>query len=226
MATIAAALIAAGGTYYATRQANKRSGQDRQMSELLAKNSELAGEYGRDFLGKSRNALGPVYDYYRALASGDRNSVMQYLGPEFEAQSDGARRAFQTSSELSPRSGTAVEANSRIPMDNAAAIARILRGARPAGIEGLATLGTNWGSLGMSGLSQSGSGAGQLLGYNTGRRNEARQAGMDAGDSAYAIFKLISEAANSNRGQNQNGSLPAYSNSFWNVSQNAPGTGR
>lgn len=191
MATIAAAVIGAAGAYYASRQANKRSRQEREAADAVARNSATAGKYGEDFLGMSKGALGPVYDYYRNLATGDRQALSQYLSPEILAATQGQRRAFQTSSELSPRSGIATEATSRIPANNAAMISQLIAGARPAGIQGLATLGTNLGGLGMSGLGQGTAGAGAALGYEVGRRRDAQDAGAATGESLWNIFKLF-----------------------------------
>src|SRR3990167_1082187 len=98
MATIAAALIGAGVAYYGSRQANKRSRQEREAAEWMRENGMVAGDYGKDALARSKRALDPVYDYYSKLASGDRASAMQYLKPEIEATTAGSRRAFQTSS--------------------------------------------------------------------------------------------------------------------------------
>lgn len=202
MATIAAALIGAGSAYYAGRQAKKRSLAERQAEELMGRNAQLSGDFGKDMLGRSKQALDPVYDYFNRLATGDRESLMQQFGPELDAQNDLTRRAFQTNSEMSPRSGLSVEANSRLPMDNAGAIARLLMNARQTGIQGLGTLGTNWANLGLSGLGQGSSGAGQLLGYGADRRREQREAGLGAGESAFELFKLIQGAANNRSAQN------------------------
>lgn len=201
MATIAAALIGGGATYLAAKQAGKRSPQQREAERLLGENTKLASGYGTEMLDRSREALNPVYDYYRKLAGGDRNTLLQFLAPEISAQTDASRRAFQTQTELSPRSGIAVEQTQRMPMDNAAAIARLISGARPAGVQGLASLGTNWASLGMGGLRQGSAGASDILGYEAGRKRDARDAGLGAGESAYAIFKLIQDAA-ANRNRN------------------------
>lgn len=219
MATIAAAVIGAAGAAYAARQAGKRSRSERDAANALARNSQLAGEYGEDFLGKSKEALGPVYDYYRNLATGDRQALMQYLSPEILAQTQGSRRAFQTASELSPRSGIATEATSRIPMDNAAAISRLIMGARPAGVAGLATLGTNFGNLGMSGLGMGTSGANSMLGYEAGRRRDQQDAGAATGESLWNIFKLFQGTGAGTRTSTPGASSPNNSGvipgSFW-----------
>lgn len=200
MATIAAALIGAGATYYAGRQANKRSRSQRQMEDLMRRNAELTGGYGEEMLGYSREAMKPVYDWYTKLGTGDRDTLMQHFKPEIEAEGAAGRRAFQTSAELNPRSGIATERTSRIPIDNASAIARIISGGRAAGIAGLGELGSTWGSLGMRGLGQGSEGAGQFLDYGARRTRDSRESGAAAGDSAYAIFKLIQEAmANRNK---------------------------
>lgn len=222
MATIAAAVISAGAAYYASRQAGKRSKQERAAADALGRNSETAGRYGEDMLGMSKEALGPVYDYYMQLAGGDRESLMRYLSPEILAQTQGSRRAFQTGSELAPRSGMGTESVSRIPAENSAAIARLISGAHPAGVQGLATLGTNWGSLGLSGLGQGSGAAGQVLGYEQNRRADQRAAGEAAGSSAYEIFKLFQGAgggggANARGGGGGSGGStynPDYMN-FW-----------
>lgn len=223
MATIAAAVITAAGAAYAAKQAKKRSRGERNAADAVTRNSELAGQYGEDLLGMSKDSLGPVYDYYRNLATGDRQSLMQYLSPEILAQTQGSRRAFQTSSELSPRSGVATEATSRIPMDNAAMISRLISGARPAGIAGLATLGTNTGSLGMAGLGQGTAGMNSMLGYESGRRRDATDAGAATGESLWNIFKLF-QGAGGARGTNigagtsggSSGYIPgSLESSFW-----------
>lgn len=224
MATIAAALIGAGTTYWAGRQANKRSPQERQMETLMGQNAQLSGQYGKDMLGRSREALDPVFDHYRTLASGDRNALMQYFAPDIDRQTTATQQAFQTGMELAPRSGIATERNSAMPMNNAAAIARLLSSGRAEGLQGLNTLGTNWASLGMSGLSQGAGGAAQVLGYGADRRRDAMSQGQSAGDSAYAIFKLIQDAAaNRNAGAGAGGSMtPQTANSmmsFWGKGQ-------
>jgi hypothetical protein len=218
MATIAAAAIAAGATLYATKQAGKRSKQEQQAAALMNQNSALAGQYGKDLLGKSQSALNPVYDYYSKLATGDRSELMRFLSPEIMARSQASRQAFQTGSELAPRSGMGTESVSRIPGDNSAFLSQLFQSARPAGIQGLGTLGTNWGSLGMSGLGQSTSGAGSILGYEQGRRADQRQAGMDAGASAYELFKLFQgmQGAGAGSGGGGTNTKGNSSTSFWN----------
>lgn len=194
MATIAAAIVGAGATYYASKQASKKSKAQRDAESLVNKNAGLSSTYGEEMLGYSKDALSPVYDYYRKLGAGDRNTMMQYLKPQIESQSDSSRRAFQTASELSPRSGIDTAATSRIATDNAANIAKLLNSARSEGISGLGTLGTNWGNMGLAGLNQGSAGANQIVGYERQTKADQSQAGAAAGDSAYNIFKLFQEA--------------------------------
>lgn len=217
MATIAAAAIAAGASYYASRQAGKRSRQEREAADRMGRNAETAGEYGEDFLGMSKEALGPVYEYFKTLSTGDREALMRYLSPEIMAQTEGSKRAFQTGSQLAPRSGAGTEAVSAIPTQNSSAIARMIAGARPAGIAGLASLGTSMGSLGMSGLTGSNAATGGVLDYEGNRRRQQQQAGMDAASSAYEIFKMFQgngANAGSAGGGAGSGWNPEYMN-FW-----------
>jgi hypothetical protein len=206
MATIAAAALAAGATAYAAKQANKRSGSERRAEDQLNQNSQQAGMYGQQMLGQSKQALDPVMAYFQSLATGDREALMQYLSPEIAAQGQMSRQAFQTSSELSPRSGMGVEATSRIPFDNAAALSKLIASARPAGMQGLAQLGTQMAGLGFQGLGQGSAGAGQVLNYGADRRNDARSQGMMAGENAFELFKLIQGAA-ANRKAGNGGSF-------------------
>jgi hypothetical protein len=194
MATIAAAIIGAGATVYASRQANKRSKRQKAMEDLMAKNARLSGDYGERMLGRSEEALASVYERFRKLAGGDRTKLMEYLKPELERQSAAARGAYQSAAEFSPRSGLNVEANSRIPIDNAASIARMLNSGRAEGIRGLENLGSEWGRVGMAGLQQGAGGASDFLGYERQRRNDASAAGADAGASAFALWKMFQDA--------------------------------
>lgn len=222
MATIAAAIIGAGATYYAGRQANKRSKRQRQMEDVMANNAQLSGDYGARMLGRSEEALAPVYEHFKRLGTGDRQKLMEYFKPDIERQSMMSRQAFQNAAEFSPRSGIATERNSRIPIDNAASIANMLNSGRAEGIRGLGTLGTNWGQMGMAGLGQGAEGAGQYLGYESNRRRDASAAGAGAGEAAYALFRLFQDAQTGkpkNDGSNASWN-PDYMN-FW-----QSGTGR
>ena len=130
--------------------------------------------------------LGMAGDYYRKLASGDRNTTLEAIAPATNAaiaQNDAQKR--ELSNMGTARGGGAVGVNQQRDSDLMAKVDNMLFGARTAGAEGLAGVG---GTEAGVGLGQTGQGlqAGNLA---SGTAQELGREALASRGQSYDIHK-------------------------------------
>jgi len=194
------AIIGAAGTIGGALIGRKKSGEEKAGLAATTGRAEVetqAGEWGlgeaKRLLPKGEESIEQALSYYLPLLSGDRQAMMEAMGPEVNqivSQYDTGRRA---AAEFTPRGGGRTTALAELPFRKAGAITSLLQGARPGAAKAVSDIGFGVGDL-ASRLLPGSTGAGaQLLGYALQRRGQDIPAwekmGTSIGSLIYDIWK-------------------------------------
>jgi hypothetical protein len=194
------AIISAVGGYLASRKAGKQSGTDRDIQQQQLDAMKFLTPYGEDALNKSKTALEAPLGFYSRLAHGDRNALLQELSPELQSRDASDRATLSSVSELAPRGGASSDFLSKMPFRRNTDTANMLFGARKAGFEGLGTIGTNLGSMGLNAMSGGQAGGMNLLNYGLNRNRQQFDQGSQTGAGLFQIAKAFADAYGKRKG--------------------------
>lgn len=200
MATIAAAIIGAGATYYATQQAKKKSAQQKAMEAQQYGFGTQLGGFGTEQLKQGAANLQMPVGYFSRLAGGNRASALQSLSPELTALDQSDRSSMGAAAELAPRGGGSGDFYSRMPFRRNAQTQNLLFGARSNAMTQLAGIGQNQQQMGLNAISGGQAGNMGLLNFGLQRNNQQFQQGGDTGAGIYQIVKAFTDAYAKKRG--------------------------
>lgn len=202
-AAIIPAVISAVGGYLASKNANKKSSTTKQLEQQQLESSKFLVPFGQKALTQSSDALQAPLGFYSSLAHGDRNALLQNLSPELQSRDTSDEAATRSVAELAPRGGASSDFFSRMPFRRNTDTANMLFGARKAGNEGLATLGTNLASIGSNAISGGSTGGMNLLNFGLNSNRQAFDQGSQTGQGIFQLVKAFTDAYAKN-GQTQN----------------------
>lgn len=203
------AIISAVGGYLATKQAGKKSSTTKQLEQQQLDASKFLVPFGQKSLTQASDALQTPLGFYSQLAHGDRNALLQNLSPELQSRDASDEAATRSVSELAPRGGASSDFFARMPFRRTTDTANMLFGARRAGNEGLATLGTNLASMGSNAISGGTTGGMNLLNFGLNSNRQAFQQGSDTGQGIFQLVKAFTDAYSKNKTSNPWGVSPA-----------------
>lgn len=198
------AVISAVGGYLASKNANKKSSTTKQLEQQQLDASKFLVPFGQNTLTQGRDALQAPLGFYSQLAHGDRNSLLQSVSPELQSRATSDRATLSSASEMGARGGGSSDFLSKLPFQRNTDTANMLFGARKAGNEGMADIGTRLASIGSGALgSGAGIGANQLnFGLNANR--QAFDQGSQTGQSIFQLVKAFTDAYSKNGTTNSN----------------------
>ena len=116
----------------------------------LNKQADLVNQKGAQFDAMSTEALAPVLNYFKAIASGDPGALMQATMPERGRVIDQYDAARKSASISMPRSGGATSALLNSYVSEANQLSDITAGARKEGMTALGNLGVTTAGLSLS----------------------------------------------------------------------------
>jgi len=210
---VAASAVTAIGGYVASKNANKKSSTQKQLEKQQLDSSKFLIPFGQNALTQSRDALQGPLNYYSQLAHGDRNALLQNLSPELQSRDASDEATTRSVSELAPRGGASSDFFSRMPFRRNTDTANMLFGARRAGNEGLATLGTNLASIGSNAISGGATGGMNLLNFGLNQNRQAFDQGSQTGQGIFQLVKAFTDAWGKNKTDNPWGVSTAPSSS-------------
>lgn len=191
---IAGAVIGAGSTVYASKQAKKAAKGTKTQQEIeriVAENLKQTSPMGLDMLKRGQGNI-DIYDaFYKKLARGDRASALQLLAPQF-AMMDRQRAGGQGAQlMLAPRGGGSAEGNINSMDQSLAARNDAIMNLRTGSVDKLGASGMGEMGIGSSLLGQSsGSGLG-LMGAIQNTQNSAFDASRAAGAGMFQLLQML-----------------------------------
>lgn len=227
---IVVGVAGAGATAYSAHQAKKASqatGTQREIEGQTLENMRALNPYGLDFLKMGKANMGIYDQFYKTLASGDRNKALALLAPEFRTMDQMAATTAGSAMTLSPRGGGSGERNLQLRDQNQAGKNDTLINLRTDAIDKLGIEGGQQLSLGSTFLGQNAQTGMGLLGAIQSRRNSGFEQARSAGQGMFDILRMLgstgASAWQNYQARKQATQIPAYSNTLSNVAQYAPG---
>jgi len=135
------------------QKAKKAANDQKQISQQQEQQALALQPVGQHMLAQGEAAFNPVFSNYLRLATGDRNSILQSLYPEYSALQQQYGQAIQSANEFAPRGGgrlAAVYGNA--PFAMAGQRANLAYGARANALGGLGALGNSQTASGLGAL--------------------------------------------------------------------------
>lgn len=209
---IVAALISAYAGNRAAKKARKKSSTEKQLEQQLLSNTQQQNAYGKELINLSRDPIMSSTRFLNAAANGNREQLMEILGPELANISDGARQSIQTMAQLTPRSGLSAESMSRVPFQTALAQGKLMSDTRRDARTDLMSMGTNLASMGGSFLNSGSGGANNLLEIGRNRRNDSLNIGSSTSEGMMNLISGLMKAYTSGRGVGGGGGVNQLTN--------------
>jgi hypothetical protein len=191
---VAGSAISAIGGYVASKNASKKSSATKQLEQQQLDASKFLIPFGQNALSQGTDALQAPLGFYSQLAHGDRNSLLQSLSPQLQSTAASDRATLSSVSEMGARGGGSSDFLSKLPFQRNTDTANALFGARVAGNQGEAGIGSSLASIGAGAL---GSGAGigaQQLNFGLSQNNQQFQQGSATGQSIFQLLKAFTDA--------------------------------
>jgi hypothetical protein len=169
-------------------------GQTSEQKELT-KTETQAAKFGlssaESALPTATKAISQPLDFFKALLSGDRNTVMQTLQPEISSLTSAYNTGRKTAETFSPRGGGRGASLEELPFKKAADISNLVAGARTTGATGTADIGAMLAQLGLGELGAGGGIASSTVNQlETSKQNQQQQQAA-AGQSVGALIALL-----------------------------------
>ena len=194
--------IAAGAATYGASKLLGGGGSSTKPKDLaeqsLAKLAGVqaeAGEWGlgqaKELLPEARADIQKALGYYLPLLSGDRQAMMEAMGPEvnqISAQYDTAKRA---AAEFTPRGGGRTAALAELPFRKTGEITGALQKARPEAAGKVTDIGQLLASIGLGTMPGGGGAAASLLSSLTAERGQTMALWGDIGTGAGKILAQV-----------------------------------
>lgn len=193
-----------GGGGGAAAPSRMSEDERRLLADLEWRGGTLGG-FGSRQLDRTERLAGGAEEFFLKLLGGDPKAKMEFFAPEIEETQSQFDQALAGIERGVPRGGERNRALSQGRLGRAAAITRLLSGARPAGARGATQLSQITGGQGISavGGAAATSGAGLdfmlgLRGQQTARRGQNLKLGGDIGTS---IGTILASLLNRNKGK-------------------------
>jgi hypothetical protein len=121
---------------------NPYQGKAAAGADQLTKLSGSLADTGKSLTGQGQDALGPVLQYFKALAGGDRAALLEATAPDRARILDQYDTARKTVANTTPRGGGQAGAVSQLEGRQASDLVTSLSSARTSGANALAGLGS------------------------------------------------------------------------------------
>ena len=170
------------------------SGQSNQQKQITTAqtNSGLANlNTGASTTAEATSALQQPLDFFKALLSGDRNTIMSALSPEISTLSSQYNTGEQTAEEFAPRGGGRAATLESLPFQKAGQIETLVEGAQSKGATGVTDIGQLLGELGLNEQSLGLSGTGTAFNEAQAAKENAQTQQTAAGSAVGSLIGLL-----------------------------------
>lgn len=188
---VVAAVVGAAGSYLASREANKKTAEQRRMEGILGQNAQTGQRYGNEALAQGTQLQQQGIRQQQRLATGTRQDVLQELAPQLSMQDRMRRSAMSIDAALAPRSGVSAERRLGMRDDALADRNNAIMGITSQARNNLGMLGSEQVAQGMGFLGMGAQGANASLGWQRNNRNDAYQQSRDAGNSFFQMMEYL-----------------------------------
>ncbi len=169
-------------------------GQTSQQKDLTKTETDIA-KFGlgqaKENLPKASAGLSKVSDFFSALMSGDRNSILNVLAPEVDTLTSQYDTGRKTGEEFAPRGGGRGAALEELPFRKAGDINKLVQGAREKGAAGLTSVSSLFGQLGTSELGGGVNAANSAFGNIQDAKVNQQQQQAAAGSAIGGLIALL-----------------------------------
>jgi len=148
------------------------------------------GEAKKNLPAAAESLKGPK-DFFTALMSGDRKTILDTLAPEVDTLTSQYDTGKKTAEEFAPRGGGRAAVLEELPFRKAGEINKMVQGARTTGASGLESVAQLFGSLGTSELGGGLSAANSAFSNTQAAKENAQQQQAAAGQAVGALIALL-----------------------------------
>jgi len=142
-------------------------------------------------LPQATTALQGPLKFFQALLSGDRSTIMSALSPEISSLTSQYATASKTQQEFAPRGGGRAASLEEKPYAEAGTIEQLIQGAQETGAEGVSSIASMLGQLGLGELGVSSSTAANTVSQlQTSQQNQQQQQAA-AGSAIGGLVALL-----------------------------------
>jgi hypothetical protein len=169
-------------------------GQTDQQKQLTTAETDIAkfglGE-AKQNLPQARTSRQQPLNFFQALLSGDRNTILSALSPEVSTLTSQYDTGRKTAEEFAPRGGGRGAALEELPFRKASDIEQLVAGARATGAAGVTGIAQLLGNLGLGEVS-AGTGAASAASENINTASAAKaQQQAQAGQAIGTLVALL-----------------------------------
>jgi hypothetical protein len=142
-----------------------QSSAQKNLTNIESSTAQLGENLASTTLPAATSALQGPLNFFQALLSGDRKTIMSALSPEISTLSSQYNTGRQTAEEFAPRGGGRAAALQSLPFEESGQIENLVQGAQTEGATGVTQIAQLMGELGLG-----------ELGASTGAATSANQA--------------------------------------------------
>lgn len=168
-----------------------QTGPQKDLTKAEAQAAQFGLTQAEGTLPKASDALSSVGNFFKALMSGDRNTILGVLAPEVDTLTSQYDTGRKTTEEFAGRGGGRAAALEELPFRKAGEINKLVQGAQATGASGLESVASLFGQLGLGELS-GGTGAANSAFSNiqTAKENQQQQQAA-AGSAVGSLIALL-----------------------------------
>jgi hypothetical protein len=142
-------------------------------------------------IGQGAADINNAEGFFKALASGDRETIMQTLQAPISTISSQYDTGRASAEEFAPRGGGRAAALEELPFQKAGAIEGLVQGAQETGVEGEANIGSMLSNLGLGELTAGSSIASNTVGELQNQQQISGAAGAASGQAIGSLIALL-----------------------------------
>lgn len=167
------------------------SGAQNDLTKQEAQASKFGLSQAEGTIPQGTAALQAPLNFFQALASGDRNTIMGVLSPEISTLTSQYDTGRSSAEEFAPRGGGRAAALEELPFQKAGAIENLVQGAQTTGVQGEANIGAMLSNLGLGELEAGGGIASQTVGQLQNQQQISNSAGASSGAAIGSLIALL-----------------------------------
>ena len=126
--------------------------QEKNLQQAEANAATFGLNQAESTLPKATSLLGQPLQFFQALLTGDRQTIMNTIAPAVSTITSQYETAKRANQEFAPRGGGATAANAEAPYKEAGDISQLVEGAQQEGAAGVTDIASLLGNLGLGEL--------------------------------------------------------------------------
>lgn len=167
------------------------SGAQKSLTGAEGKAANFGLNQAEGTLPQATGAISDSLGFFKALASGDRETIMQTLQPSIASLTSQYDTARASAEEFAPRGGGRAAALEELPFQKAGAISTMVEGAQAEGAQGEASIGQLLGEIGIGELGTGSTTAANAVGQLQTQQQISNEQGASTGASIGSLIALL-----------------------------------